>query len=273
MMKKFILLFPLITVFAIDSDAQYCTISTASSYSLQMPGISNFTLNTIDRTSLGVECGTIGCNNYVNTGESTSLQRGNTYNVSITTTRDAVNFANTRNNIRIWIDYNNNDKLDDADETVVSMDYQTYGVVSASFTVPSTANLGSTRMRVTAKMSDDAGHILPSPCDIPADPIGYHGEMEDYTVNIVLATSVKENSIKEEVSIYPNPAKDVINVRHSFRESIPYQIFDIYGREVNIGRLDQNTSSINVSDLETGQYVLIIQEESGLINRTFQISR
>jgi len=111
------------------------------------------------------------------------------YTISITHTRDAVIFPDARNNIRVWIDYNNNGTLDDAGETVVSFDQQTFGTTTGSFTVPTTATLGNTRMRVTIKMSDDAGHTLPTPCDNPPDPLGYHGEFEDYTVNIIDSTA------------------------------------------------------------------------------------
>ena len=272
-MKKIFLSILLINFLGFNINAQYCSVTSATAYSVNMPGITNFSLNTIDRTSASLECGGVNCNSYVNTGESTSLKRGETYTISMTHTRDAVSFPGVTNNIRIWIDYNNNGTLDDAGETVVSLNYEAFGTTTASFTVPSTATLGSTGMRITAKMSDQGGHILPSPCDIPADPIGYHGEMEDYSVNIVLPTGIKENTSNNTVNIYPNPANDILNVDHSFQQSVEFQIVDLYSRQVKTGLLDMTNTSIDISDLTSGQYLLIMQEESGMVNKTFNISR
>src|SRR5690242_4856215 len=172
----FILMFALTC--GITAQAQWCTVTTAIPYSPDMPGITNVTLNTINRNSLPIE--NYPNNSYVNTGISTTLNAGQTYSFSITHTRDAVNFPTARNNIRVWIDFNHDFSFDDPGEMVVSLDFQTFGTSTAMITIPSSVTVGPTRMRVTAKMSSDAGHSVPTPCDNPADPLGYHGEIEDY---------------------------------------------------------------------------------------------
>jgi len=272
-MNKFLVIIPLLGLSIISAKAQYCSITSATAYSPEMPGITNFTLNTIDRSSASLECAGANCNSYVSTNESTNLERGKTYSISITHTRDAISFPSVPNNLRIWIDYNNNGTWDDAGETVVSLNNEAVGVTTSSFTVPMNASLGNTGMRITAKMSESGGHTLPSSCDVPPDPLGYHGEIEDYDVNITLPTGLIENSKKNEISIYPNPANDLLNVHHTFQISIPYQIIDIYGRQMRVGQLDNTTNVIDVSELSSGQYLLIIQNESGMMNNIFHISR
>ena len=74
----------------------------------------------------------------------------------------------------IWIDYNHNNDFTDAGEEVVTLYSDFTGFISFNFTVPSSAPLGPTRMRVI--MSHDSP---PTPCGVYA-----RGETEDYTVFI-----------------------------------------------------------------------------------------
>jgi len=177
-------------IISIRANAQYCVPTTAIPYNSNMPGITHVMLNTIDRTSLDLE--NFPQNSYVNTGLSTVLQKGQTYSMSITTTIDPQICPDM--NIRVWIDYNQDFHLNDAGETVISVDHVPPGEYTGSFTVPATAMGGPTRMRVTSKMTDLGGHSLPTPCDDPADLWGYHGEIEDYTVEITGTTSIGETS-------------------------------------------------------------------------------
>src|SRR6185503_7425692 len=94
--------------------AQWCPVTTALPYSPDMPGITNVTLNTINRTSLPIE--NYPNNSYVSTGISTTLTAGQTVAVSITHTRDVNIFPSARNNIRVWIDYNLDYSFDDPGE-------------------------------------------------------------------------------------------------------------------------------------------------------------
>jgi GEVED domain/Secretion system C-terminal sorting domain/Fibronectin type III domain len=74
----------------------------------------------------------------------------------------------------IWIDYNHNNDFTDAGEEVVTLYSDFTGLIAFNFTVPSSAPLGTTRMRVI--MSHDSP---PTPCGVYA-----RGETEDYTVLI-----------------------------------------------------------------------------------------
>lgn len=186
------------------------------------------------------------------TVDSTVLLVGHTYTVTITHNRDAVSFPTARNNIRVWIDYNNNYSFDDAGETVISADYQNYGVYTGSFTVPATATPGTVRLRATVKMSSDAGHTTPTSCDMPADPLGYHGEMEDYKVKIQSTTAVGVKQVEAPtpvVSVYPNPVTDRLTVSLDGLRSAPLsiQLYDMAGRLVGSLADEQVQSSPSYS--------------------------
>lgn len=254
-MKKLIVLTMMISLVGLSLNAQtYCNVTTALTYSSNMPGITNFTLNTINRTSAAIECTGSGCNSYVNTGETTTLELGQTYTISITHTEDTVLFPGDRNNIRVWIDYNNNGSWNDAGETVVSMDLEFAGTTFANFTVPLTATLGTTGMRITAKMSPDGGHIAPTPCDIPADPIGYHGEIEDYSVTISsVASGIEDNFKGNTVSVFPNPGNGLIYVESEAKFS-SIEIMNILGNRVYFSEVNAEKAEIDLVNEPKGMY-------------------
>lgn len=228
-MKTSTKLFLLIIFLPVTTFGQvtWCVPNTAIPYSQNMPGITNFTCNTINRNSAAIE--NYPGNSYVMTGLSTTLAKGGTYTVSVTHTRDAVVFPTARNNIRVWIDYNYDGQLDDPGETVVTLNLQPYGTSTASFTVPASSPTVTTRMRVTAKMSADAGHTFPTPCDIPPDPLQYHGEIEDYTVSIG-TTGIDDSPI---VSGTVYVAEGMLNYSLIKSTSVSIDVFDILGKKVS----------------------------------------
>jgi len=208
--------------------AQWCVPASILPYNANMPGITHVVIGTIDRTSADLE--NYPYNSYVNTGLTTDLISGNTYTISITHTIDGSICPDM--NIRVWVDYNLDYSFDDAGETVISTDHHAPGTYTGTFTVPLTAALGTTRMRVTAKMSSAGGHTLPTPCDFPADPFGYHGEMEDYTVNIISATPVTGLlNAHANLTIFPSVIADhaTISFWHKANATASVQLFNITG--------------------------------------------
>ena len=226
------MLFIIIVGIAPAANAQYCMLPNRTCYASVQPGITNFKLNTIDRTSNNVESSTAVV---VTTGLSTSLQRGKTYTISMTHSEDATNFPGARNNLRVWIDYDQNKRYSDTGETVWSQNLVSPGTTTYSFTVPANAKLGTTGLRATAKMSADAGHSLPSPCDSPADPIGYHGEMEDYTVNIIGGVGIEDiQSNVLNFCAYPNPFNGLANISYELAEksAVTLEVYNMLGEKI-----------------------------------------
>lgn len=210
------------------SSAQYCVPTTAIPYNANMPGIRLVQLNTIDRQSLDIE--NYPSNSYVNTGLSTTLEKGETYPISINTSVDAT--ISPTMNIRVWIDYNQDFDLEDVGETVISVDHQYSGTYTGSFTVPLTALSGPTRMRVTSKMSDLGGHTLPTACDDPPDPYGYHGEIEDYTVEIMGTTDI--NSVHSSLNSWDvHLGNGMITLQYDLSKSaqVSFDLYNILGEK------------------------------------------
>lgn len=110
------------------------------------------------------------------TNLSTNLYRNSTHNLTVNVNTDGLFTVYTN----IWIDWNNDGDFDDVGEEydMGSAYNETDGATSNSplaITVPLTAIIGSTTMRVATKWAS-----YPSSCDA-----GFDGEVEDYTINII----------------------------------------------------------------------------------------
>lgn len=196
-------------------------------------GISVITLNgspALERVSGRTE-------NYINTGMSTTLSRGGSYTLNLTQGFGA--FC-TAGNLRIWIDYNKDFDFDDPGELVGTMDQVfAVGPHAFNFTVPNSAVLGTTRMRVADKMREACGHIGVTPCNNPPDPAGYHGEMEDFDIIIVNPTGLSNISsvAPEKFQLhqnYPNPFNPATNVVFdvAVTSEVSIKVYDLLGSEV-----------------------------------------
>ncbi|WP_255554370.1 MULTISPECIES: GEVED domain-containing protein [unclassified Tenacibaculum] len=160
----------------------------------------------------------------------------------------------------VWIDFNQDGTFADS-EKVVSGSSSSANNLTATVAVPSNATLGQTRMRVSMKYN-----AAQTACETFAD-----GEVEDYTVNIVGSTpnsgaidsGISGEALGNEKSLnlmaYPNPAINNIQVKLASKsDNITYKIVNVIGRVVQRGRLD--SSNINVSTLNTGMYILEVND-------------
>lgn len=267
MKNTFTILFALILAFFCKpSGAQWCT-PIVTPYGPTTPGITNFTLNTIDRTSPDLED---PYNGYILTDLSTTLVRGQTYTISITHTIDQSICPDM--NLRVWIDYDVNYTLNDAGETILTTDHHLAGTYTATFTVPLTASLGSTRLRATAKMSNLGGHTLPTPCNFPLDPIGYHGEVEDYAITITSETGIGDPATEiNSISVFPNPSGSSAKVSYSLSENLQVtaELCNALGQRVMLLADEKQTAGnheyvLDLKNLPAGLYLIKMTTDSGV---------
>ena len=109
-----------------------------------------------------------GYGDFTNIG--TQLQRGGTADVRLTPGFIAASYSEAW---RIWIDANQDEDFDDAGELVFSGGPSS-AAVSGVMNIPSSAQLGKTRMRVAMRYAS-----FPNDCGT------FSGEVEDYTVEIL----------------------------------------------------------------------------------------
>ncbi|MBP6871314.1 MAG: T9SS type A sorting domain-containing protein [Bacteroidales bacterium] len=94
-----------------------------------------------------------------------------------------------------------------------------------------------------------------------------------YTFDLDQTVSVSNlNDLPEQILLYPNPAKDYINLNHRFNENIHYSILDLSGKEVKKGRLAAKCErhSLIINDLKPGSYIFKLAGHNRIITGKFE---
>jgi chitodextrinase len=222
------------------STVTYCS---ATSTNTADERIGNVKFGTINNTSTG----TAGYENF--TSVSTNVTRGTAYAISVTPVWTSTKYNEA---YAVYIDYNKDGDFTDSGELAWTKTGSQTSPVTGSITIPSTATLGATRMRVMMQYSS-----------VPSSSCGSYtyGQVEDYTLNIVSSGRGDDFATKDlitDIKLYPNPARDILNVSNTTNED--YKIFDMGGKLINSGNL--KGGSVNVSNLVKGAYVIQVGEVS-----------
>ena len=232
------------------STVTYCTSASTNTADEK---IGKVVLGSISNTSTG----TAGYENF--TALSTNLVISTANTITITPSWTSTVYAE---GYAVWIDYNKNGVFTDAGELVFSKAASTATPATGSFTVPSSATLGATRMRVSMKYN-----AIPASCGSFT-----YGQVEDYTVNITTAFAItaasSDNSIEAlSFNLYPNPVESMLNISVIDNRKATYRIYNMIGQEVKSGNLNQN--EINVSNLGSGLYIFELNDGEKTITKKF----
>ena len=157
---------------------------------------------------------------------------------------------------KVYIDYNQDGDFTDAGETVVSTSSSSAATLSTTFTVPTSAKSGTTRLRVVMSYSSSA-----TSCGSYS-----YGETEDYSVSITggaaIAAAAPQGLTASTVSgdatlsCYPNPASSLLQLAlSSGTELTTVEVFDLRGAAVPTARY-QGAGQLDVSGLAAGLYLL-----------------
>jgi bacillolysin len=223
----------------------YCT-SQGSSQSYEY--IDYVKLGSIARTS-GADGGY-----YNGTASSTSVAAGSSQTINFSAGFTGSAYTEYW---KVYIDYNQNGVFTDSGELVVSGSSSSSGTLSSTFTVPTTAKTGNTRMRV---IMNDASAT--TSCGSYS-----YGETEDYTVSISggaaiaaasAPTSLTAGAISGDavLSLYPNPALTTLTLSLSSNaELTKVEVLDARGAAVSAARY-QGNGQLDVSGLAGGLYLL-----------------
>ena len=162
----------------------YCNTGNASAITSY---ISNVTFNTINRSS--------AWNGYICTGNSTTVRKTLSYQLNVS----AYNFTTSQKVVAAWIDWNKDGVYSDPSERIMGTTDITSATVpvtsnqSVNVTIPSTASLGTTKMRVAMVIGTLAQTI---PCNTAqlSDYEDYDIVIEPAPVNMVY-TSTSTNQV------------------------------------------------------------------------------
>ena len=216
--------------------------------------IEKVTLNTLSKTS--------GCNNYSDfTASSTTLVKGQTYNLTVTPNilNDPDNFY-TNDHIGAWIDWNNDGDFTDAGERIGYVLATTGWSNVFSFMVPTSASSGNLRMRV--RLSYSGNDPVMSPCGTTTE-----GEVEDYTIKIAGGTTngITESELNS-IAIYPNPTTTsfMLNLEGIAEEVMEITVTDITGRLVTLITEIATKPEVNLTNEPSGVYLVKLKATSGI---------
>ena len=215
--------------------------------------INNVQLNTINNTST---CATGGYLDYANI--STSLAKNTAYSATITPAVPTGPGAYPDDEVAIWIDYNNDQDFTDAGEQVGYVLVATGWSNVFNFTVPSTATVGTTRMRVRISYYPD-GAI--TPCGNAS-----YGETEDYRINIT-ATSGLDALMELQVPMYPNPTANevLIDLKNIHDVTTRVSVKDLFGKVLYENLQPESLLNIPMVSHAKGLYHVVIETTQGRI--------
>ena len=82
-------------------------------------------------------------------------------------------------------------------------------------------------------------------------------------VSVVDVTGVQDYDYKNQISIYPSPASDFVNVNYSNKNNteLTLNIYNLIGGLVKSEQLQDNQKQINVEDLNNGVYLVEIKSK------------
>ncbi len=126
---------------------------------------------------------------------------------------------------KVWIDYNQDGTFDDIDELVYSSDTLNTDVEYGNFQISDKSEIGLTRMRIAMIFESGLADACVSNTEIE------YGEVEDYCVNIISSTSIKESDLTSKINIYPNPFTNDIEISGD-QNILQITIFSVDGKMI-----------------------------------------
>jgi hypothetical protein len=215
------------------------------------------TLNNASNT-----CTTVAGNAYTSypaSGNTTaSLAQGRAYQYSVSTDGYV--------DITAWIDFNQDGVFSVSEGTQVVLGGVPGLPALANFTVPATAMLGRTGMRVRSR-SAGAGNTLVDACTSFGS-----GETEDYVVTITLPNAVRESALAAQVGLFPNPATSAFTLslpaalsQHATTVRLYNNLGQVVREQVLPARPGGSDTRFDTSNLGAGVYSVQLTTEAGLV--------
>lgn len=270
------LLFTLLGMVALTSlQAQYCVPPNYNSG--PYTGITLVKAGSINSITSSAD----GYRDFTATAGTFTVSRGSNANITLECyySPDMVSIFTGDLNIRIWIDWNGDFDFNDAGEVALATEMDCSASNSSNpltkksyvISVPASAKLGATRMRVYEDMMPADGHEEPNPCGYDAG-IGQHGECEDYKIMISDVTGLSGLEQDVQVAVYPNPANQLLHLQtKGISGQVQLNVYNICGSLIHAANatVENNTLNLNLQTLPSGVYVLQLRNAEGIkINTT-----
>lgn len=91
---------------------------------------------------------------------------------------------------------------------------------------------------------------------------GSLGAALHFAVGAQTLSTNPENEIAKKVTIYPNPSDGIINLKNTSAKTFDIKILNVLGKEVFQSSIDNATTSLDLSSLRKGIYMVVFKNEN-----------
>lgn len=140
-------------------------------------------------------------------------------------------------------------------------------------------SLGGTSIEIAYSINptQDGGYVIAGYSDSNnGDVTGNHGNSDYWIIKLApdstIINQIPENQIFSMVTLYPNPAGEVLNIDYVPNLKITahtYTVFDLQGKQLQTGVLQIGKNALNIAELPAGHYM--IQTPAG--TQAFEVLR
>ncbi|MEQ9466622.1 MAG: S8 family serine peptidase [Ekhidna sp.] len=226
------------------SNSSYSSSVTFTTTEVQLNYCASNGNNTSDEYISRVQIGTIDNSTGASsggygdfTGQSTNLAKNASVTITVTPTWTGTTYNEAYS---AWIDYNKDGDFTDAGEQVWTRSATQTTPVSGTFTVPSSAVEGTTRLRVSMKYNG-----IPTSCES-----FQYGEVEDYTVNITVGGDTQAPTAPTGLNA-SNVTQTTLTLNwNASTDNVGVTGYDVYQGASNIGSV--TGTSANITGLAAG---------------------
>jgi len=163
---------------------------------------------------------------------------------------------------RIWIDYNQNGTFE-VSEIAYNQGSASQTNPTGSITIPGTATLGATKMRVQMAYQGVGQATLPGVCGNFT-----YGEVEDYCLTIAQGVDPSASLFElqqQGISVYPNPLKSEVNFEITNENFASIEIVDMVGKSIAFKKCVKGVTTFDMSAFDSGSYFYKINGADGKV--------
>jgi len=93
----------------------------------------------------------------------------------------------------------------------------------------------------------------------------------NHTIHVDFAEGIAENELSQYVTLYPNPTQSLIDLKldRDYLGTTECRIYDMYGKLMRIMPIEEEITTIDVSDFATGVYFVRLTTEQGQVSKRF----
>lgn len=171
--------------------------------------------------------------------------------------------GNVRENVRVFIDYNNDGVFANSE---TAMNSQNNIVHTANLVLTQAQCLGvPVRMRV---LTDNRQNFITNGCYNPQA-----GQVEDYMVRLSWVVSAKD-MVNNYLSVFPNPSQGTIQIEGLKGAGSTWNLLDLNGRTIQTGKFENSISqTLDLAGVQDGIYQLRISDGGSLQTRKIVIQK